>query len=448
MPGDSFDTIIVGARCAGASLAIHLAKAGQKVLLLDSSKLPSDQPMSTHVVGAIGAEWLDELGVGAEVRKMAPPSHGLRIDMLGARLDVNYQRGRAGHCLRRMHLDRLLQEAAVRAGAELRDQTKVVGLVRAGGRVVGVETAHGGARSEARREQRARVVVGADGRNSDVAEMAGAKEYQGYDSPRFWYWAYWPAKPAWDAELLRLGSYIAFVDARRQYLVFQTDSNLLVVGVGLPVAELPSWRGRFEEAYLEHLRAWPLTAAIVEGSAREGHLIGALKLRYFFREAAGPGFALVGDAGLFKDPTPGFGITDAVRDARSLGRAILAGNDEALVRYWRERDMASTDLFYFAAYMGDPAYVNTLNQRVYRLASRSPDLLARVSAQADRELSPFEAIPIGTVLRAVAGGLVTGDFSVVRTFFAAGKRGAEMDKVRKARASDLAALGTVAPAAE
>jgi flavin-dependent dehydrogenase len=444
MPGDSFDTIIVGARCAGASLAIHLAKAGQKVLLLDSAKLPSDQPMSTHVVGAIGAEWLDELGVGAEIRKMAPPGHGIRIDLLGARLDVSYQRGRAGHALRRLHLDRLLQEAAVRAGAELRDQTKVVGLVRAGGRVVGVEATHGGFRSE----YRARVVVGADGRNSDVAQMAGAKEYQGYDSPRFWYWAYWPTKPAWDAELRRLGSYIAFVDARRQYLIFQTDSSLLVVGVGLPVAELPTWRGRFEEAYLEQMRAWPLTAAIVEGSSREGHLLGALKLRYFFREAAGPGFALVGDAGLFKDPTPGLGITDAVRDARSLGRAILAGSDEALLRYWRERDMASTDLFYFAQYMGDPAYVNTLNERIYRSASRSPELLARVSAQADRELSPFEVIPFGTVLRAVTGGVLTGDLSVVRAFFAAGKRGTEVSKVRAARASDLAALGTVAPAAE
>jgi flavin-dependent dehydrogenase len=303
---------------------------------------------------------------------------------------------------------------------------------------------HGGVRSE----HRARVVVGADGQHSHVAELAGAKEYQGYDSPRFWYWAYWPTKPAWDADLRRLGAYIAFVDARRQYLVFQTDSDLLIAGVGLPIAELPSWRGRFEEAYLEHMRAWPLTAAIVEDSARDGHLLGALKLRYFFREAAGPGFALVGDAGLFKDPTPGFGITDALRDARSLGRAILAGGDNALLRYWRERDMASTDLFYFAAYMGDPAYANPLNARIYRRASRSPELLARVSAQADREMSPFEVVPFGTVLGALAGGVLTGDFSVVPAFLAAGKRGAEVNKVLAARASDLAALGPIATAAE
>jgi flavin-dependent dehydrogenase len=444
MASESFDTIIVGARCAGASLAIHLAKAGQKVLLLDASKLPSDQPMSTHVVGALGADWLDELGVGAEIRKMTPPNHGIRIEMLGAKLDVIFQRGRTGHALRRMKLDHILQEAAVRAGAELRDQTKVVGLVREGERVVGVEAVHGGVGSE----HRARVVVGADGRSSHVAELAGAKEYAGYDSPRFWYWAYWPSKPAWDADLRRLGAYIGFVDARRQYLVFQTDSDLLVVGVGLPVAELPSWRGRFEEAYLEHLRAWPLTAGIVEGSARDGHLLGALKLRYFFREAAGPGFALVGDAGLFKDPTPGLGITDALRDARSLGRAILAGSDQALLRYWRERDVASTDLFHFAAYMGDPAYANSLNARVYSRASRSPELLARVAAQADREISPFEVIPFGTVLGAVAGGVLTGDFSVVPAFFAAGKRGAEVNKVRATRASDLAALGPIATAAE
>ena len=111
------------------------------------------------------------------------------------------------------------------------------------------------------------------------------------------------------------------------------------------MAELPSWKGRHEEKYLETLLASPVTAKLVEGNRREGKLLGLLSARYFFREAAGPGFALVGDAGLHKDPTPGFGITDALRDARSLGRAILTGDDAALVRYWRQRDVDSMNLF-------------------------------------------------------------------------------------------------------
>src|SRR5579862_4537297 len=117
MPGESFDTIVVGARCAGASLATHLAKAGQRVLLLDAAKLPSDQPISTHAVSPPGVDWLDELGVGDEVRRLCPPCHGIRLEMLTARLDIAYPAGRTALCLRRLHLDRILLDAAVRAGA-------------------------------------------------------------------------------------------------------------------------------------------------------------------------------------------------------------------------------------------------------------------------------------------------------------------------------------------
>jgi menaquinone-9 beta-reductase len=107
MSSDRFDTVIVGARCAGAPLATHLARGGQQVLLLDAGKLPSDQPISTHFVSPIGVEWLDDLGVGAEVRRLSPPSRRMRLDLDGTTLDVSFQRGRAGHCLRRLHLDRL-----------------------------------------------------------------------------------------------------------------------------------------------------------------------------------------------------------------------------------------------------------------------------------------------------------------------------------------------------
>jgi len=142
----------------------------------------------------------------------------------------------------------------------------------------------------AQRQYRARVVVGADGRHSTVAELAGAKEYLGYDNPRFYYWAQWPDTPAWPEELRSFGS------------------------------------------YLETLRESPVIRPLLDGNAREGKLVGLQKSRFYFREAAGPGFALVGDAGLHKDPVPGYGMTDALRDGRNLGNAILAGGDDPLVR--------------------------------------------------------------------------------------------------------------------
>jgi flavin-dependent dehydrogenase len=413
--------------------------AGQKVLLLDAARLPSDHPISTHFVSPCGVDWLDELGAGERVRAMAPPSHGVRLEMLRASLDVSFPRGRSGRCLRRLRLDPVLQECAVRAGADLRDRTKVVGLLREGDRVVGVQTVHGDVRSE----YRARMVVGADGRTSQVAELAGAKEYLGYDNSRFAYWAYWPRK-AWDGEQQRLGSYLCFHGDRTLRFVFQTDDDLLLVAAGPQLTELPAWKGRFEEAYMEALRGSPVTAAIVEGNRRATDLVGVLKLRFFFREAAGPGFALVGDAGLHKDPTPGYGITDALRDARNLAPAILDGSDAALVRYWRQRDVDSIELFSFARYMGDPVYVNTLNEQVYKLAARRPDILCRLAAQADREMSPFEVIAPGDAIGAMLRGVFTGNFSAWPSFLLAAKTGAG---VRRAKQESLAALAAVGPMA-
>jgi len=435
MDSATFDTIVVGARCAGASLAAHLAKAGQKVLLLDAAKLPSDQPLSTHFVSPRGVDWLDELGAGEEVRRLTPPCHGIRMEMLRASVDVPYVRGRSGRCLRRLRLDSVLQECAVRAGAELRDRTKVVGLLREGDRVVGVQAVHGDARSE----HRARIVVGADGRSSQVAELAGAKEYRGYDNPRFAYWAYWPRK-AWDGELRRLGSYLCFHDDRVLRFVFQTDDDLLLVAAGPPLSDLPAWKGRFEEAYMRALRASPVTAAIVEGNRRATDLVGVLKLRFFFREAAGPGFALVGDAGLHKDPTPGYGITDALRDARNLAPAILDGSDAARARYWRQRDVDSCQLFECARYMGDPAYGNKLNEQIFKLAARRPDILAKLAAQVEREMSPFDVIGVGDAIGAMLRGVFTGNFSAWPSFLWAAKTGAS---VRRAKQESLAALAAV-----
>ena len=73
------DVVIVGARCAGATLATFLARAGASVLLLDKDRLPSDQILSTHTIHPPGLDVLDEVGVGDAVRAVAPPTHIVRL---------------------------------------------------------------------------------------------------------------------------------------------------------------------------------------------------------------------------------------------------------------------------------------------------------------------------------------------------------------------------------
>src|SRR5581483_8871411 len=150
--------------------------------------------------------------------------------------------------------------------------------------------------------------------------------------------------------------------------------------------------------------------------------------RFFFRRAAGPGWALVGDAGLFKDPTPGLGISDALRDARALSAAIVEGGDEALVRYWRERDVASTELFEFARALGEVGYNNPLNRMLFQRLSAREDLRRRVIDVNLRRISPFGAFTTGEIMRWSLAELLRGRVGWVKPFFAAGKRSAAVKK--------------------
>jgi flavin-dependent dehydrogenase len=435
MTTGGFDTIVVGARVAGAPLATLLARAGQKVLVLDADELRSGQPMSTHFVQAIGMDWLDELGVGARIRALAPPLRRICFDVLGHGLTFTYRGGRSASCIRRSVIDPMLQEAAVAAGAELRGRTEVVGLLREGERVVGVE-----ARSGDKVEKlRARVVVGADGRNSTVAKLAGAKEYLGYDTPRFSYWAYWPAPKAWTEhhELAGFDGGLEFAADRTLRFALECDGGLLMLCTSPEMSALDGFRGNFAAAYVESLRAGRHTRALVEDNQPVGPILGIRKLRFFFRDAAGPGWALAGDAGLHKDPAPGHGMTDALRDARNLARAILEGGDGALRRYHLQRDLDSLELFQFAKNLGDPSFINPLNAVIFERAKTSPEIAERLAMSADRVIVPQTVFPVRAVIGWTLGALLRGRFSVLPPFFATGKANGALAKLRAEAAARL-----------
>jgi flavin-dependent dehydrogenase len=168
-----YDAIVIGARCAGAPTAMLLARAGHDLLLVDRARLPSDIPhgdfIHRHGPGRL-ARWglLDRvLATGC------PPITGLVVDLddfplVGRDLVVDGLPVALGP--RRVALDRVLAEAAVEAGAELRTGFVVDDLVVEDGRVVGVEGRADGATVR----ERARWVVGADDRSSGVAKWVGA----------------------------------------------------------------------------------------------------------------------------------------------------------------------------------------------------------------------------------------------------------------------------------
>ncbi|HET8953723.1 MAG TPA: FAD-dependent monooxygenase, partial [Solirubrobacteraceae bacterium] len=186
-----YDAIVVGARCAGSPTAMLLARRGRRVLLLERAAFPRDT-LSTHYIHQSGAarlaRWvlLDRLAATG-----CPPIRDYRFDVGPFALTgtpPSIDGVDAAYSPRRYVLDTLLAQAAAEAGAELRQGVTVRGLLVEDGRVTGVR---GGTSAGELLAERARVVIGADGRNSTVAREAGAEVYEDRGTLTCAYYAYW-----------------------------------------------------------------------------------------------------------------------------------------------------------------------------------------------------------------------------------------------------------------
>ncbi|HSW80288.1 MAG TPA: NAD(P)/FAD-dependent oxidoreductase [Candidatus Saccharimonadales bacterium] len=415
------DALIVGARCAGSTLAIHLARAGKRVLIIDANNLPSDQPLSTHWIAPHGMALLDELGIGDKVRRFAPPVPSMMYGVDDALGRIFYPVGGRCSCPRRKDLDGLLLGEARAAGAEVRPLTKLVSLLRDDERVTGAVVEHAGSSEEIR----ARIVVGADGHHSTMARLVDAEEYHGYDCPRAMYWAYWP-RPAWfDEDPRYLGGAMNCNFGDDVIFIFPTNHDLLLIGVAFPRTQLPEWKGQALQKLQETLQRNPYTAPLT-AELPATKVVGALKLRFFFRQAAGASWALVGDAGLFMDPSPGFGITDAFRDAKALGQAIIEGGDQALVRYWRQRDAISIDLFEYARNRGELTHNNPLSRILYTKLAADVVLHKRMLAVQNRKRSPFDVFDIDDVKQWASQAALRGEQGVMELLMLMSQRGKEV----------------------
>jgi flavin-dependent dehydrogenase len=420
----AYDVIIVGARCAGASLATLLARRGASVLMLDRDRLPSDQPISTHTLHPPAMDLLDELGVGAEVRRGLAPMRTARLQKDRAIVDVPFRDGRPEYCPRRERLDSLLQNAAVAAGAELVDRTRVVSLIEEGGRVVGVRATRGGAEHA----YRARLVVGADGRRSTIATLVGAEEYLGYDAPRGAYWSYWNAPAVWhDRDRYPYDMYGGNIGGRVR-VIFQTDNDQLIMASAPEVAACQSWKRDPLAALLNDFASVSFMAPLVENNPPTEPVRGTIAERYFFRRAAGPGWVLVGDAGHHKDYLIGDGITEAFLQVRRLVPAIERQSDEALVEWWRERDVKALPWCYFAEDEGRAGAPLELQCTIFEHVARSEALCRDMVKPIEHEHSPYAQFTPGQIAWWTLAAALRGRLAVVPQFLASGKRMAAIQK--------------------
>ncbi len=350
------DILIVGARCAGASLAMLLARRGLKLLALDRARFPSDT-ISTHFMWprttAFLASWglLDRLAAtGCPAIDLVTADYG-KVAINGRPSPV---RGSAAmYSPRRTVLDHLLVEAARAAGAEVLEAATFRDVIWQGDRVVGIRAQHADGRAI---EHHADIVVGADGLWSQVARACAAPTDVSYPSLTCGYYAYWAGVPTRGVEF--------YVREGRDILVFPTHEGLTCIWAGRSHADWGTYHADVEGTYHEVISHAPDLARRLNEAQRTTSFKGTSKLPNFYRQSFGKGWALVGDAAYHRNPLTGMGIGDAFFGAELLAEAIADGfsdpaqRDAALANYQQEFRQKTAGVFDYtlrAAGLKDPA---------------------------------------------------------------------------------------------
>jgi flavin-dependent dehydrogenase len=331
-----YDVIIVGARCAGSTTGMLLARKGYRVLLVDRATFPSDT-ISGHCILHRGTVRLHRWGLLDRVLDTNCPSITHIASNLGdftltAEVPL-IDNAPVALGPRRTVLDKLLIQAAVEAGAELREGFSVNEVLVDDGRVVGIR---GNDRSGEAIGDRARIVVGADGKHSRIAQLVNAPMYMEVPSLTCWYMSYFSDYACKGLEI--------HWRPHRLVITMPTNDGLVLQAVAWPHREFHAFRSDIERNYMNTLRLMPEIADRLPTARRETQFYAMADVPSFFRKPYGNGWALVGDAGHHKDPVPAYGISDAFCDAELLTEAIdrgLSGKtplDKALADYERQRN--------------------------------------------------------------------------------------------------------------
>ena len=348
----TYDAVVAGGRIAGATTATLLGERGLQVLLVERARFPSST-ISTHFFRGEGlVAVLARLGVLEQVLALGPPPLTRELSAgfgePGVQETPPQGPGEAGYCLsvRRLPLDAILLERARREPTvEVAQPASLIGVVRDGERVVGARVREG-ARE---RDVRTRLLVGADGRHSLVARALDVPAERHEPAQRTLYYRYVRGWHGPDGEPPDAPEFSLHGD--EMGYVFPSDDGLTCVGLSTSKDAFAALRADPEAELTRRLAAHALLAPRLRNATPVGRVEGGAPEPSWIRVPTGPGWALVGDAGVHFDPWSGEGMDLAGRHAAFLADAMgdwlcgATGEEAARERFAAERAAHALEAF-------------------------------------------------------------------------------------------------------
>ena len=352
MREDAYDVVIVGARVAGAILATLLGEAGYRVLLVDRAQFPSPA-LSTHFFrgnGLVAA--LGRIGVLDDVLALGSPPLVSMYDYADGGTEPTIapfpNSGEAGFCLsvRREPLDHLLvQRATTFPSVTFSPSTRLLEVLQEEDRVVGARVLA----PEGETTVRASIVIGADGRHSLVAREVGAPTEMEDPPIRGIFHRYVRDFPGPDGTQPD-GAEFSRIEDEKAY-VFPSDAGVTCIAFSVNLADFARMRTDPDAHFRKRMAAHRGLADRFAAAEPVGKQLGCGPEASWVRVPVGPGWALVGDAGIHQHPWTGRGMDFAGTHASYLAEALLAwfsgttSEVEALATYHERRNAHALPLY-------------------------------------------------------------------------------------------------------
>src|SRR3954447_12983868 len=395
----AYDAVIVGGSLAGCAAAIQLGRAGLRVAVVE--KQPDSNAykrMCSHFIQASGVPTLERLGLLEPMEAAGAVRPHIHMWTRWGWIEAPPERAARGIDLRREVLDPMVRATAAETpGVEMMLGWSVERLLRDGGTFAGVVARN---RESEERELRAGLTVGADGRDSKIAELSEVP-VKTYPHNRIAYGGYFDGPPPQHSP----DGLIWFLDPHWA-AAFPTDSELTFYAAMPTKDRLPEFKKNPEEALIRFLADVPEPPPIRESRLVEP-VLGKIDMTNRMRKPVAPGLALIGDAALATDPLFGVGCGWAFQSSEWLAQSVLPALqgseslEQGLERYRRRHRRELGGHAFFIHDYATGRKLNPAERLMFSAAARDPKMAARFDTFGTRQVRPQQAMP-GLMARAVA----------------------------------------------